>query len=264
MTRSRSGADGSAASPRRRAHPWSPISGEASSRGSRRDAPSAVDCPRASMSGSSSTALTRRSPSLKTRFSVPCPMQTTLQDPPAAHGRSSSTGEGAGDRLWPVSSTSGGDGGAGELLGALGSRSGDVGAGEGRYRRRPHRPLRRARRPTPLSRRSSSVSRRAPSTVLVAGSTDLDARAEVADGLLRRRIRAQQNALEGRFRPQRAPVVSQILAALDILEEAAANLPAELDRVGAPFEPPVSRLDMLPWVEWRTASSRSTNGRSQR
>lgn len=97
------------------------------------------------------------------------------------------------------------------------------------------------------------VSGRAMLEALVSGSKDPDALAELARGVLRKKLPALRAALEGRFGPHHGLLVGQILAKLDFLDEAIANLSSEIDRVIAPFEPQVALLVTIPGVERRTA-----------
>jgi transposase len=97
------------------------------------------------------------------------------------------------------------------------------------------------------------VSGRAMLEALVSGSKDPEVLAELAKGVLRKKIPALREALEGRFGPHHGLLVGQILAKLDFLDEAIANLSSEIDRVIAPFEPQVALLVTIPGVERRTA-----------
>jgi transposase len=97
------------------------------------------------------------------------------------------------------------------------------------------------------------VSGRAMLEALVSGSTDPDILAELAKGVLRKKIPALRDALEGRFGPHHGLLVGQILAKLDFVDEAISNLSNEVDRVIAPFEAQVQLLVTIPGVERRTA-----------
>ena len=104
-----------------------------------------------------------------------------------------------------------------------------------------------------VASRILGVSGRAMLAALVEGTRDPDVLAELAKGLLRKKLPALRDALEGRFGPHHALLVGQILAKLDFLDEAIANLSAEIDRVIAPFGPQVALLVTIPGVEQRTA-----------
>jgi transposase len=97
------------------------------------------------------------------------------------------------------------------------------------------------------------VSGRAMLEALVAGSKDPEILAELARGVLRKKIPALRDALEGRFGPHHGLLVGQILAKLDFLDEAVTNLSSEIDRVIAPFEAQVALLVTIPGVERRSA-----------
>ena len=81
---------------------------------------------------------------------------------------------------------------------------------------------------------------------LVAGTRDPAVLAELARGKLRQKLPALRQALQGRFGAHHALLVGQILAKLDFLDGAIAQLSAEIDRVIAPFQPQVALLDTIP------------------
>jgi transposase len=86
-----------------------------------------------------------------------------------------------------------------------------------------------------VASRVLGVSGRAMLEALVAGTRDPEVLAELARGTLRKKIPQLQDALAGRFGPHHGLLVGQILAKLDFLDEAIANLSAEIDRVIAPY-----------------------------
>ena len=88
---------------------------------------------------------------------------------------------------------------------------------------------------------------------LVAGTRDPEVLAELARGRLRAKLSELRYALEGRFSSHHAVLVSTILAKLDFLEEAIANLSEEIERLIAPFENEVALLDTIPGVDRRIA-----------
>jgi transposase len=92
------------------------------------------------------------------------------------------------------------------------------------------------------------VSGRAMIEALLHGATDPIAIADLARGRLRTKLPALQAALHGRFRPNQAFVVTQILAKIDFLDEAIDRLTAEIDRQVIPFEPVLRRLNTIPGV----------------
>src|SRR5216117_749051 len=73
------------------------------------------------------------------------------------------------------------------------------------------------------------VSGRAMLTALVEGTTDPTVLADLARGKLRAKLPALRHALTGRFRPHHAFLVGQLLAQLDFLEEAMAQVSAHID-----------------------------------
>jgi len=92
------------------------------------------------------------------------------------------------------------------------------------------------------------VSGRAMIEAMLQGTTDAVALAELARGRLRAKLPALQQALQGRFRPHQAFLVTQILAKIDFLEETTARLTEEIDRRMVPFEPVLARLITIPGV----------------
>lgn len=88
---------------------------------------------------------------------------------------------------------------------------------------------------------------------LVSGTTDPVVLAELARGRLREKIPDLRRALEGRFVSHHRLLVEKILAKLDFLDEAIADLSAEIGRLIAPFEPELGLLDTIPGVDRRAA-----------
>ena len=88
---------------------------------------------------------------------------------------------------------------------------------------------------------------------LVRGTRDPEVLAELARGVMRKKIPQLRRALEGRFNTHHALIVGQILAKLDFLDEAIGTLSGEIDRVIAPFEAEVALLDTIPGVDRRIA-----------
>src|SRR5207249_9983951 len=85
------------------------------------------------------------------------------------------------------------------------------------------------------------------------GTTDPTVLADLARGKLRAKLPALRHALTGRFRPHHAFLVGQLLAQLDFLEEAMAQMSVQIDAVIAPFQAELARLDGIPGVNRRTA-----------
>jgi transposase len=83
---------------------------------------------------------------------------------------------------------------------------------------------------------------------LVEGSRDPTVLAELARGQLRRKIPQLRAALVGRFGPNHALVVGEILAHLDYIDESLSRLQAGIDEVIAPFADARDRLMTIPGV----------------
>lgn len=96
---------------------------------------------------------------------------------------------------------------------------------------------------------------RAMLEALVTGSRDPQALAELARGVLRRKIPMLRAALTGRFCAHHALLVGEVLAKLDYLDEAIGRLSTEIDRVIAPFTRQVELLDTIPGIDRRCAQA---------
>jgi transposase len=94
---------------------------------------------------------------------------------------------------------------------------------------------------------------RAMLETLVQGTTDATILAELARGVLRKKLPALRQALAGRFRPHHAFLVGQLLAHLDYLDDAIATVSAQIGELMAPFGAVLERLDAIPGVNRRTA-----------
>lgn len=99
------------------------------------------------------------------------------------------------------------------------------------------------------------VSGRAMLKELVAGNNDAEALADLARGLLRKKLPELEAALTGRFRPIHGLLVAEILAKLDYLEEIIGRLSEEVDKLIAPFVPQRELLDTIPGVDKRMAEA---------
>jgi transposase len=99
------------------------------------------------------------------------------------------------------------------------------------------------------------VSGRAMLDALVAGTTDPHVLSELARGKLRAKIPALREALEGRFDPQHALIVSAILAHLDFLDEQIDLLSGAIEEQLRPFAAAVELLCTIPGVQRRTAEA---------
>ena len=94
---------------------------------------------------------------------------------------------------------------------------------------------------------------RAMLDALVAGTTDPLVLADLARGLLRKKLPALREALEGRFDAEHALLVGRILAHIDYLDEAADELSAAIAEQLGPLAPAVELLCTIPGVGRRAA-----------
>jgi transposase len=97
------------------------------------------------------------------------------------------------------------------------------------------------------------VSGRAMLDALIAGTNDPELLAELARGVLRRKLPQLREALEGRFTGHHALIVAQMLASIDFLDETVATLSARIEELVAPFSRQVELLDTIPGVDRKTA-----------
>jgi transposase len=98
------------------------------------------------------------------------------------------------------------------------------------------------------------VSGRAMLDALVAGTTDPEVLAELARGQLRNKLPALREALQGRFSAKHAPIVGQILAHIDFLDEAIDRLSEAIEEQLGPFgQWQVELLCTIPGVQRRAA-----------
>jgi transposase len=84
---------------------------------------------------------------------------------------------------------------------------------------------------------------------LVAGSRDPEVLADLARGRLRQKLPQLQAALKGRFGPNHALVVGEILAHIDYIDESIGRLQAGIDELIAPFAEARDRLCTIPGVD---------------
>lgn len=97
------------------------------------------------------------------------------------------------------------------------------------------------------------ASGRAMLTALVEGTTDPDVLADLARGRLRAKLPALRQALAGRFRGHHAFLVSQLVAHVDYLDEAVAQMSEQIEVLVAPFAAERARLDTIPGINLPTA-----------
>jgi len=88
---------------------------------------------------------------------------------------------------------------------------------------------------------------------LLTGTTDPGVLADLALGKLRTKLPALQRALQGRFSPHHRVLLAHILAHLDFLDGAIAELSAEVQARTAPFEAVLAYLDTIPGVDRKAA-----------
>ncbi len=88
---------------------------------------------------------------------------------------------------------------------------------------------------------------------LVDGERDPQVLAQMARGRMRSKVPQLEEALVGRFGPHHALMVRTILAKVDFLDGAIAELSAEIDRVIAPFAAEVDLLRTVTGIDRRAA-----------
>jgi len=88
---------------------------------------------------------------------------------------------------------------------------------------------------------------------LVAGTKDPEVLADLARGRLRAKIPALREALVGRFEPEHALIIGQILAHIDFLDEAISRLGAEIETCLEPYTRERDLLITIPGVKQRVA-----------
>jgi transposase len=99
------------------------------------------------------------------------------------------------------------------------------------------------------------VSGRAMMAALLQGQSDPAVLADLARGVLRRKLPALRAALQGRFRAHHAFLLTQILAKIEFLEETIERLTAAIDEHVRPFETDLARLMTIPGVARRNATT---------
>ncbi len=99
------------------------------------------------------------------------------------------------------------------------------------------------------------VSGRAMLRALIGGERDPERLAELAKGVLRKKIPQLRKALRGRFRAHHATMLRIILDHVEQLETSIAALDVEVDRVIAPFAPARDHLDTITGIGKRAAEA---------
>jgi len=97
------------------------------------------------------------------------------------------------------------------------------------------------------------ASGRAILEVLLSGNQEPAQMAELAKGRLRQKKAELALALEGRFRPHHARLLTRILAHIDFLDQSIADCGEEIDQLCHPFDQIIERLDGITGVNRRAA-----------
>jgi transposase len=97
------------------------------------------------------------------------------------------------------------------------------------------------------------VSGRAMLQAIVAGQSDPNVLAELAQGQLRHKHDQLVEALSGRIRQHHRFILSQLLAQLDSLDQAVEQFERQIEEYCRPFEQAVQLLDTIPGVARQTA-----------
>jgi hypothetical protein len=95
------------------------------------------------------------------------------------------------------------------------------------------------------------------------GERDPDVLAELARGVLRTKLPQLRQALNGRVQPHHLVLISQLLAHIDFLEQAIAQVQVEIERCMPSFEEPLELLQTISGIRAvpRPPSSRRSGHR---
>jgi transposase len=93
------------------------------------------------------------------------------------------------------------------------------------------------------------VSGRAMFAAVLAGERDPDVLADLARGTLRKKLPQLRQALLGQIQPHHLILISQILAHVDFLTEAIAEVQAQIEERLAPFEQTLQLLQTIPGIK---------------
>lgn len=88
---------------------------------------------------------------------------------------------------------------------------------------------------------------------IVSGTTDPEALADLAKGLLRKKREQLVAALSGRVKPHHRFLIAEHLSQIEYLEESIQRISAEVGERLRPFELAVKRLDSIPGISRQTA-----------
>ena len=92
------------------------------------------------------------------------------------------------------------------------------------------------------------VSGRAMLAAVLDGERDPDVLAELARGVLRAKLPQLRQALNGRVQPHHLVLISQLLAHIDFLEQAIAQVQVEIERCMPSFEEALELLQTIPGI----------------
>lgn len=95
---------------------------------------------------------------------------------------------------------------------------------------------------------------RAMVEALIAGTSDPQILAELARGMLRKKLMPLRQALEGRFGKRHAFLASELLAHLDYIEEAMERVSQRIEECLRPFAKQVEILQSIPGVKGKIAA----------
>jgi transposase len=98
------------------------------------------------------------------------------------------------------------------------------------------------------------VSGRAMVEALIGGTRDAGALADLARGLLRKKLPELRRALEGRFDAHHAFMASRILAHIDYLEEEIQEMTRQIEEALRPLSSEVEKLSTIPGVKGKTTA----------
>ncbi len=88
---------------------------------------------------------------------------------------------------------------------------------------------------------------------LISGTHDPELLADLAKGVLRKKIPALREALQGHFSGHHALLISQMLAQIDFLDETIATLSERIEELTRPFSRELELLDTIPGIDRRAA-----------
>jgi transposase len=99
------------------------------------------------------------------------------------------------------------------------------------------------------------MSGRAMFAALIEGERDPEVLADLARGKLRAKLPQLRQSLVGRVQPHHLVLISQILAHIDFLEDAIAQVQAEIERCLPPFDEALAVLQTIPGIKQVAATA---------